>query len=112
MHADSHIYGPSKITWMLGQPEMFPWKAHNHVLIHSHLQIWHPFFFIKPDQLDLLIKNYMKTNALSTIFTRYGKPNVDEPSNYRYPKVIMDIRNWIIDIYNWIMDISIPNCIC
>ena len=29
-----------------------------------------------------------------------------------YPKVIMDIRNWIIDMYNWIMDISISNCIC
>ena len=28
-----------------------------------------------------------------------------------YPKVIMDIRSWIIDIYNWIMDISISNCI-
>ena len=45
----------------------------------------------------------MKTNVLSTIFTRYGKPNVNKPSNYRYPKVIMDIRN------NLIMDISIPN---
>ena len=120
---------------------MFQWKAHNHVLIHPHLPIWHPF--IKPDQLlDPLIKNQMKTNALSTIFTDYGKPNVDEPFNYRYPKVIMhisvielsmsiieswiypyisqtwmspliidiypkvimDIRNWIINIYNWIMD--------
>ena len=29
-----------------------------------------------------------------------------------YPKVIMDIRNWIIDMYNWIMDIFISNCIC
>ena len=67
--------------------------------------------FIKPDQLDPLIKNYMKTNDLSTTFTRYGKPNVDEPSDYRYPKIIMDIRKWIIDIYNWIMDISIPDCI-
>ena len=28
-----------------------------------------------------------------------GKPDVNEHSNYRYnPKVIMDIRNWIIDI--------------
>ena len=61
---------------------MFQWKAHNHVLIHPHLPIWHPF--IKPDQLDPLIKNQMKTNALPTIFTHYGKPNVDEPSNYRY----------------------------
>ena len=43
---------------------------------------------------------------MSTIFTRYGKPNMNKPSSYRYPKVIMDIRN------NWIMDISIPNCIC
>ena len=90
---------------------MFQWKAHNHVLIHPHLPIWHPF--IKPDQLDPLIKNQMKTNALSTIFTRYGKPNVDEYSNYRYPKVIMHkLCHWIIDIYNWIMDISIFNCIC
>ena len=79
---------------MLGQPQMFQWKAHNHVLIHSYLPIWHPF--IKPDQLDPLIKNYIKTNALSTIFTRYVK--MDEPSNYRYLKVIMDIRNWIIDL--------------
>ena len=63
---------------------------------HSHLPIWHPL--IKPDQLDPLIKIYMKTNALSTIFTRYGKPNMDEPSKYRYPKVNMDIRNWIIDL--------------
>ena len=37
---------------------------------------------------------------------------MDEPSNYRYPKVIMDIRNWIIDFCDWIMDISIPDCIC
>ena len=108
MHAGSHISGPSKITWTLGQPQMFQWKAHNHVLIRSHAPSnLAPFY-----QLDPLIKNYMKTNALSTIFTRYGKPNVDEASNYRYPKVIMDISNWIIDIYNWIMDISIPNCIC
>ena len=81
---------------------MLQWKANNHVLIHSHLPIWHPF--IKSDQLDPLIKNNMKTNSLSTIFTRYGKPNVDEPSDYIYPKVIMDNRNWIIDIYNWIMN--------
>ena len=74
------------------------------------LPIWH--HFIKPDQLDPLIKNYIKINALSTIFTRYGKPYVAEPSNYRYPKVIMDIPIWIIDVYNWIMDITIPNCIC
>ena len=39
---------------------------------------------MKPDQLDPLIKNQMKTNVLSTIFTRYGKPNVNEPSYYRY----------------------------
>ena len=76
-----------KNTWTLGQPQMFQWKAHNHVLIHSHLPIWHPCN--KPDQLDPLVKNYMKTNALSTIFTRYGKPNVDEPFNYRYTKVII-----------------------
>ena len=58
MHADSHICGPQKITWMLGQPQMFQWKAHDHVLIHPHLPIWHPF--IKPDQLDPLIKNQMQ----------------------------------------------------
>ena len=40
------------------------------------------------------------------------KPNVNEHSNYRYSKVIMDIRNLVIDIYNWIMVLSIPNCIC
>ena len=51
----------------IGQPQMFQWKAHNYVLIHPHLPIWHPF--IKHDQLDPLIKNRMKTNALSTIFT-------------------------------------------
>ena len=44
-------------------------------------------------ELDPLIKNQMKTNVLSTIFTRYGKSNVNKPSNYRYPKVTMDIRN-------------------
>ena len=48
---------------------MFQWKAHNQVQIHPRLPIWHPF--IKPDQLDPLIKNQMKTNALSTIFTHY-----------------------------------------
>ena len=56
---------------------MFQRKARSHVLIHPHFPIWLPF--IKPDQLDPLIKNQMKTNALSTIFTRYGKANVDEP---------------------------------
>ena len=76
---------------------MLQWKAHNHVVIHSHLPIWH--HFIKHDQVDPLIKNLMKTNLLSTTFTRYGKPDVNEHFNYRYhPKVIMDIRNWIIDL--------------
>ena len=60
---------------------MLQWKAYNHVLIHSHRLIWH--LFMKADQLDPLIKNQMKANVLSTILTRYGKPHVNEPSNYR-----------------------------
>ena len=58
MHADSHISASvdhKTIAWTLGYSKMFQWKAHNHVLIHSHLPIWHPF--IKPEQLDPLIKN-------------------------------------------------------
>ena len=40
-------------------------------------------------------------------FSPIIKPNVDEPYNYRYPKVIYaNICNWIIDIYDWIMDMS------
>ena len=36
---------------------------------------------MKPDQLDPLIKNWMKTNVSSTTFTRYEKPNVNERYN-------------------------------
>ena len=49
-----------------------------------HLPTLHPF--IKPDQFDPWIKNWMKSNVLSTIFTLYGKPDTKKKSsNYRYP---------------------------
>ena len=64
----SHLWTIKKYTNVRLTPK-FQWKAHNHVLIHPHLPIWHPF--IKADQLDPLIKNQMQTNALSTVFTHY-----------------------------------------
>ena len=45
-----------------------------------------------------IIHDNMHYPQLSPV-TDDGKPDVNEHSNYRYnPKVIMDIRNWIIDI--------------